>query len=189
MTESTPLPQYKPIRAVAELIAGVWGGQPVPPRSGLAVCGATRCGYGFEWPIDRDTSAYCGRARCGLAHCGRRIRNNGLFAGLIPPMLSHRITLALTEQQGGPADPRPLFSTAYDNPSFTLHILGDDLVLMDATAHAIRMALDRTAHHETSWGTINTMSVGPAVRKVRTVRPQYDLTMTIDTETERPWPI
>ena len=188
MTEASPAP-YNPIRAVAELISGVWQGQPVPPRCGLAVCGATRCGFGFEWPVDRDTSAYCGRAVCGLAHCGRRIKNDAIFAGMLPPMLSHRITLALTAQPGGYPDPRQAYDTAYDNPSFTLHILGDDLVLMDATAHAIRKALDRTAHHTTSWGTINTLAIGPAVRKTRTARPQYDLTMNIETETERPWPI
>ncbi len=176
---------YSPIRAVSELIAGLWEDEPVPPRCGISVCGATRLGHGFDWPIDNETTAYCGVNRCGLAHCGRIVRNDGIFAGMVPRMLAHHVTMALTPLKGGPADPRPRFDTAYDNPAFLLHVIGDNLLWVDRVAHTVREELDRTAHLTTTYGVVNTLAVGPPSRDVRSSHPRYDVTMKITTEMER----
>ena len=175
---------YDPVRAVAEVIAGLWD-DPVPARCGATACGGANLGVGTAWPIDLDTAAWCGSAVCGLARCGRIVPNGGIFAGLIPPKLSHRVTLALTVAGGGPADPRQVYATAYDNPAYELHVIGDDLQWLDTVAGTVQAALDRTAHLGTSWGTINTLAVGPPSRTIRRQRPRYDVTLTINAEMER----
>lgn len=90
--------------------------------------------------------------------------------------------MALTELPGGPADPRQRYDTAYDDPSYTLHIVGEDLERLDAVAQEIREGADRTAHISTEYGTVNTLQVGPPRRTVRMTRPRYDVQMTIDAE-------
>lgn len=172
------------ILAVRDAIVGVLPSV-IPPRCGISVCGATRLGIGTEWPMESDTSAWCGRARCGLAHCGRIIRNDSIFAGMIPAQLSHRVTLALTEESGGLPDPRQRYDTAYDNPVYDLHIVGNDLTMLDRVAGHIREQLDRTSHIETGNGTINTLSIDPPVRSERKARPRYDVVLTINAEVIR----
>ena len=101
----------------------------LPLRCGSpgAICGGARLGIGAPWPFDwTDTTAYCGKARCGAAHCGRIANNGAIFAGNIPAMKSHAVTLVLTEDAGGRPDPRQAYATAYDNPTFTLHIIMQD---------------------------------------------------------------
>ena len=157
----------------------------IPPRCGISVCGGTRLGTGTEWPLDSDTSAWCGRARCGLAHCGRIIRNDSIFAGMIPVQLSHRVTLALTEEPGGLPDPRQRYDVAYDNPVYSLHIIGNDLTILDTVAGFIREKLDRRSHIETENGTINTLSIDPPSRSERRSRPRYDVVLNINAEVVR----
>lgn len=152
-----------------------------------AVCGGARLGVGAPWPFDwRDTTAYCGRTRCGMGYCGRIVQNDAFFAGTVPTMKSHHITLALTEDAGGRPDPRQQYATAYDNPTFTLHIIGDRLEWLDGLAEYLRAHADRGAHIQTADGYINGIRVKPASRTTRTSRPRYDVTMQIDTEIVRP---
>lgn len=173
------------LRALAEFIAGLWP-DPVPLRCGIAVCGGGRLGTGTWWPIDRWTvPAYCGEARAGASFCGRIIANNGIFAGMLPVMYSHRVTIGLTEDAGQPADDRQHYNTAYDNPSATLHLVGNDLTILDMTADRIIEALDRTAHISTEWGEINGIRIAPPSRTVRNDRPRYDVQLKIDMEVIR----
>ena len=170
------------LRACAELIAGLWP-DPIPPRCGIAVCGGTRLGVGSYWPLDPWTvPAYCNVARCGASFCGRIIGNDALFAGMLPVMYSHHVTLGLTEIPGGPADPRQVYAEAYDNPGMTLHIVGDDLSWLDAVAEHIIGELDRTAHVTTAWGTVNGLRIDPPRRTTRKDRPRYDVQINIDME-------
>jgi len=160
----------------------------LPLRCGSpgAICGGARLGVGAPWPFDwTDTTAYCGRARCGAAHCGRIAENGAFFAGIIPAMKSHHITLTLTEDMGGRPDPRQRYGTAYDNPSFTLHIIGDRLDWLDAVADCLRTRCDRGAHITTEDGYINGIRIAPPQRDIRTSRPRYDVTMRIETEVIR----
>lgn len=176
------------ILAVRDYLASFLGPY-LPLRCGApgAVCGGARLGKGEPWPFDwGDTTAYCGRARCGLAHCGRIAENGAFFAGIIPPMKSHAVTLVLTEDMGGRPDPRQEYVTAYDNPAFTLHIIGDRLEWLDQVAGYLREKADRTAHIVTDNGTINGIHVAPPERRINTARPRYDVTLKIDTETQRP---
>ena len=126
---------------------------------------------------------------CGVAVCGRtrlgQLERATVYAGMIPLVHTDDVTVALTELPGGPADPRQRYDTAFDNPSFTLHILGEDLVRLDRVARDIRAGCDRTAHIETEYGIINTLSVGPPRRTVRTDRPRYDVQMQVDAEIVR----
>ena len=169
--------------------------------SGASRCGLARCGFttiGFEpyrpeyiSPIlavaqiigdkwtDRPTR--CGAARCGLSRLGH-IASTQVYAGQIPQICPGEVTVALTELPGAPADPRQEYAEAYDNPSYTLHIIGDDLVRLDEVALEIREGADRTAHITTDHGTVNTLSVGPPTRTVRGARPRYDVQMTVDAE-------
>lgn len=126
--------------------------------------------------------AECGVARCGEIHLGGELRR--CYAGLIPISADDPL-VALTENIGAPADPRQRFREAYDNPSYTLHIISDDLVLADTFAEGIRKGLDRTSHIATPHGTINTLTVGPASRTVRNDRPRYDIMMVVDAEIVR----
>lgn len=170
------------IQAVASLITALWP-DPVPPRCGISVCGWTRLGYGGDWPTDPWTiPAYVNVARCGASFCGRIAPDRGIFAGLLPVMYSRHVTLGLTEQPGGQADRHQYYSEAYDNPALTLHIIGDRLEWLDRIADTIRAALDRTAHHVTPYGEINTLAIDPPARNVRGDRPRYDVTMTINAE-------
>lgn len=173
------------VRAAREIIAGLWP-DPTPLRCGIAVCGGGRLGVGMYWPIDRWTiPARCGLARCGASFCNRIVPNDGIFAGMLPVMYSHHVTMGLTELPGGRADPRQRFVTAYDNPSMTLHIVGDELEWLDEVADKIMNKLDRTSHITTSWGTVNTLSIGPPRRDTRRGHPRYDVQMTIDMEMVR----
>ena len=158
---------------------------PPYPECGLAICGVSRIGDAPTWisegvlpPIPTE----CGVARCGQSYIGGTPRK--CYAGLIPICADDPI-IALTENIGGPADPRQHYDEAYDNPSYTLHIISDDLLLADSIADIVRKALDFTAHHSTPYGDINTLSVGPTNRTVRTSGPRYDLTMVIDAEVIR----
>lgn len=166
-------------------------------RTGLARCGYTRLGWTPYRPQYRAgilavaeiiagkwtdrAPAHCGIARCGLTALGRG-RSTQVYAGQIPQVCTAEVTVALTELPGGPADPRQEYDEAYDNPSYTLHIVGDDLERLDAVAHEIREGADRTCHISTEYGTVNTLAVGPPSRTIRTARPRYDVQMTIDAE-------
>lgn len=107
---------------------------------------------------------------------------------MLPQVLPSIITKALTELPGGPADPRQRYGTAYDNPAFILHIVGEDLCEIDKAAQIIRQEADHTAHIITEHGTINTLSIGPARRIIRSDRPRYDVQLTIEAEYIRPAP-
>ena len=160
----------------------------LPLRCGApgAICGGARLGIGAPWPFDwTDTTAYCGKARCGAAHCGRIASNGAIFAGNIPAMKSHAVTLVLTEDAGGLPDPRQAYATAYDNPTFTLHIIGDRLEWLDQVADHLRQRADRGAHITTEHGEINGIRINPPQRDTRTSRPRYDVTMQINTEVIR----
>ena len=175
------------INAVRDYLASFLGPY-LPLRCGSpgAICGGARLGIGAPWPFDwTDTTAYCGRARCGAAHCGRIAQNGAIFAGTIPAMKSHAITLVLTEDAGGRPDPRQRYTEAYDNPAFTLHIIGDRLDWLDQVAELLRSRADRTAHIQTASGYINGIHVAPPERRINTTRPRYDVTMRIDTEVIR----
>ena len=128
--------------------------------------------------------ARCGKAICGWTRCAH-IDKPTVYGGMIPILHRGDVTVALTRIPGGPADPRQVYDTAFDNPAFTLHILGQELNKLDTTAQSIREACDRTAHLETEHGTINTLSVGPPRRVVRADRPRYDVQMTIEAEIVR----
>lgn len=174
------------LRACSEIIAGLWP-DPVPLRCGIAVCGGGRLGVGTYWPVDEWTvPTYCGVARCGASFCGRIIPNGAIFAGMLPVMYSHRVTLGLTELAGGPADPRQVYHTAFDNPSMTLHVVGDDMQMLDRTADYIMGKLDRQAHIETTFGTVNGIRINPPKRTVRNDRPRYDVQLLIEMEIARP---
>ena len=173
------------VRAVREIIAGLWP-DPIPLRCGIAVCGSGRLGVGMYWPIDEWTiPARCGLARCGASFCGRIVPNDGIFAGMLPVMYGHHVTVGLTELPGSPADPRQRYDTAYDNPGVTIHIVGDELVWLDQVAEHIIEKVDRRSHITTAYGTVNGIRINPASRTVRKDRPRYDVQMTIDMEMVR----
>ena len=146
------------LRACAEIIRGAVAFMNTPPR--------------------------CNVARCGATGCSDNTHRAGVYAGMIPVKITADITGALTELPGSPADPRQRYDAAFDNPSMTMHILGDDLVRLDAVAAAI-LRLDRSAHIETEWGTVNGLRVNPPKRTVRDDRPRYDLQLIIDMELVR----
>lgn len=127
----------------------------------------------------------CNVARCGMAMLGHQ-ETTTVYAGLIPQILTAPITLALTEEMGGPADPRQAYGTAFDNPSFTLHIVGEDMLKLDTVAHEIIAGTDRTGHYNTTYGEVNGISVGPPKREVRKDRPRYDVQLLIEMEIARP---
>ena len=174
------------VLAVRDYIAGMWP-DPIPPRCGIAVCGGARLGVGSYWPSDTFTiPARCGLARCGASYCGRIAPNHGLFAGSLPVMYSHAVTIGLTELMGGEADPRQRYDTAYDNPGIAVHVVGDDLAQIDRVAEAIRERLDMARHITTPHGIINGMSCAPGVRRTRADRPRYEIIMTVEAEYVRP---
>ena len=169
-------------------------------NAGLARCGFTRLGWfppafktrsGIRAVADylatvwtNDDACRCGVARCGFTQLGAD-GSTGIFAGMVPIVCTQRITVALTELPGGPADPRQDYAEAYDNPSYTLHIIGEDMERVDEIAQEIRTGADRTAHITTEHGYINGISIGPPKRSVRKLRPRYEVTMTIDAEIVR----
>lgn len=169
-------------------------------RAGLARCGYTRLGWHPPAPTTRsliravadylagmwasDEASRCGVARCGYTRLGAG-GSTAIYAGQLPQVCTARVTVALTELPGGPADPRQQYDTAYDNPAYTLHIVGDDLTQIDSVARSIRRGADMTAHITTQYGTINGISIGPPSRTVRTSRPRYDVQMAIDAEVIR----
>ena len=122
----------------------------------------------------------CNVAICGQTKCGETPQQ--IYAGMIPLAYSDAVAFALTEIPGGPADPRQAYRTAYDNPAYTLRILGEDLVQLDEVAQGIRAGADRTAHLRTQYGTINTLAVGPPRRIVRSDRPRYEVQMEVRAE-------
>ena len=166
-------------------------------RTGLARCGYTRLGWAPYSPAYRAAikavaeiiaghwseraPAHCGIARCGLSRLGHR-GSTQVWAGQIPQVCTADVTVALTERPGGPADPRQEYADAYDNPAYTLHIIGEDLPRLDEVAHMIREGADRTAHISTEYGTVNTLQVGPPSRTLRTSRPRYDIQMAVNAE-------
>ena len=167
------------LRACAELINPIWDDF-LYPRCGATVCGTRRL------RSMQDTVSRCNVARCGLTRLGEWYVYQGVFAGQIPTKIAPgTITAALTELPGGPADPRQVYTTAFDNPSMTLHIIGDDLLELDEIADRITFLLDRTAHHDTAYGTVNGISINPPKRTVRNDRPRYDLQLVIDMEMAR----
>lgn len=174
------------VLAVRDLIVGMFP-DPVPPRCGISVCGGTRLGVGSLWPMDTLTiPARCGLARCGASYCGRITPNHALFAGMLPVMYSHAVTIGLTELQGGEADPRQQYGEAYDNPGVMVRVVGDDMVTLDRVADAIRRQLDGGHHLATAHGTINGMTAAPPVRIVRGDRPRYEVDITVEAEFIRP---
>lgn len=137
---------------------------------------------------DKWTDIYgarCNVARCGMTPCNHE-ESTLVYAGMIPQMLVKPITVAVTAEAGGPADPRQMFNTAFDNPAFTLHIVGEDLVKLDTVAHEIIAGTDRTGHYTTTYGTVNGIRVGPPKREVRSDRPRYDVQLLIEMEIVRP---
>lgn len=150
---------YNPIRACAELIEGT-----------------------MTW---KNAPARCNRARCGMSFCGDLTDEAGVYAGMLPVKLTSAITAALTAEMGGPADPRQRFDIAFDNPAFTLHIVGNDLVRIDRIAQLVIDKLDRTGHHDTTFGTVNGIRINPPKRTVRSDRPRYDVQLLIEMEMAR----
>ena len=134
----------------------------------------------------RNVAARCNLARCGATGCGE-IYRDGVYAGMLPVRLDSMstITAALVEDYGGPSDPRQAFNTAFDNPSMTLHIVGDDLLRMDMLAQTIIEKYDRISHISTTYGTVNGMRISPPKREVRNDRPRYDLQLKIEMEMVR----
>lgn len=103
-----------------------------------------------------------------------------VYAGMIPEPREGGIIAALTERPGGPADTRRS-AVRYDDPAYTLHLIGDDLADLDLLADRVR-ALDRTAHIRTAAGEINTFRVLPPDRRMGMRRPRYTVTLGIDAE-------
>lgn len=171
------------IKAVRDYLTSELGPY-FPLRCGSpgAICGGARLGIGAPWPYDdMDTSAWCGRARCGAARCGRIVRNNAVFAGMVPAMTAHHITMALEELPGDRADPRQAYAEAYDNPAFTLHIIGDRLDWITALAEFLH-GMDMGQHIETEDGVLNGIRILPYDIKERPKRPRYDVQLHIDAE-------
>lgn len=131
--------------------------------------------------IPNNHLSVCNVAVCGQTRLGQ-IGGTQIYAGMIPLIHTDAVSIALTELPGGPADPRQEYNTAYDNPAYTLHILGEDLVKVDRVARDIRAGADRTAHLSTQYGTINTLAVGPPRRIVRSDRPRYEVQMEVRAE-------
>ena len=166
-------------------------------RAGRARTGYTRLGWTPPVPDTRagiravaeylagkrtgDEAARCGVARCGYTRLGAS-GSTQVYAGQYPQVCTAYVTLALTELPGGPAVPRQEYAEAYDNPAYTLHIIGEDLQRLDEVAQEIRAGADRTAHITTQYGIINGISIGPPQRTVRGARPRYDVQMTVDAE-------
>lgn len=128
-----------------------------------------------------DIIARCNRAVCGETRC-REMSGRPVYAGMLPQIVREGLALALTELPGGPADPRQKYRTAYDNPTFILHILGEDMTEASKAGQIIRRNLDRHAHIETEWGIINTISIGPATMTSRPDRPRYDVQQEVTVE-------
>ena len=133
----------------------------------------------------KNTMPRCNVARCGATGCADFTYRDGVYAGMLPVKLTADITGALTELPGSPADNRQRYDTAFDSPSMTLHIVGDDLVRLDAVAHAIIEGVDRRSHITTQYGEVNGIRVEPPTRTVRSDRPRYDVQLTINMEMAR----
>lgn len=129
-----------------------------------------------------EPCARCGTARCGMSYCGDDIEDGPytVYAGMVPEPRNGQMVAALTERPGGPADPRRS-AVRYTDPAYTLHLIGDDLTVLDRVADKVR-ALDRTAHIMTMSGEINTFRVLPPERRMGMRRPRYDVTLGIDAE-------
>lgn len=129
-----------------------------------------------------EPSARCGFARCGKSYCGDDIEDRPalVYAGMIPQPRTGEVIAALTENPGGPADPRRS-GVRYMDPAYTLHLIGDDLARLDGLADEVR-ALDRTAHIFTHSGEINSFQVAPPSRRMGMRRPRYDVTLGISAE-------
>ena len=132
----------------------------------------------------KNPPARCNVARCGASGCADFTYRDGFYAGMLPVKLTADITGALTQLPGSTADPRQVYDVAFDNPSMTLHIVGDDLQRLDAVAEAV-IGLDMSSHIETEYGTVNGIRINPARRTVRSDRPRYDVQLTIDMEMVR----
>lgn len=188
-----------PIKAMADIINKAIVSELVPSICNLAKCGLTTLGSYSSGPfINSDhiielcpagelvPSTRCNVAVCGVSYCGRESNQSAVFAGMIPlKVCPDRVTMALVELPGSPADQRQIYHTAFDNPSMILHIIGNDLLSLDAIADEVIKTLDRTGHYDTTFGTVNGVRIGPPRRTVRNDRPRYDLQLTIDMETAR----
>ena len=133
-----------------------------------------------QWTVP----ARCNVARCGASYLGAE-DDDVYYAGMVPVRMLRNITAALTELPGEPADPRQSYNTAFDNPSMTLHIIGDDLVWLDKIANEVLTRFDRISHITTQYGTVNGMRVNPPRRTVRNDRPRYDVQLSIEMEMAR----
>lgn len=143
--------------------------------------------HGLTCPIPWTvTPARCGVARCGNTYLNGQRGNANVYAGMVPVRMCPQLpTAALTELAGGPADPRQRYHTAFDNPSMILHIINDDLTAIDTIAERV-LKLDRSAHIDTPFGTINGIRIDPPKRTVRADRPRYDVQLLIEMEIARP---
>ena len=132
--------------------------------------------------------ARCNVARCGASYCAKEDGSKGnVYAGMIPTVLCIQYpTAVLTEEIGGPADPRQRFDWAFDNPAFTLHLIGDNLVALDTIADTVVAKMDQQAHISTMFGEINGIRINPPKRTVRDDRPRYDVQLLIEMEIARP---
>lgn len=106
-----------------------------------------------------------------------------VYAGLVPEP-RNGIVIAVTETGGGPADTRR-GGTRYDDPGYTLHLIGDDMATLDNIAELVRRSTDRTAHITTVHGTIETFAVGPPTRRMGMRSPRYRIEMAVSAEMER----
>lgn len=174
-----------PIKACADLLNRIWVDE-TATRCGVAKCGVSRTTGDYLIFNQLTPQALCGVARCGASYCNYTPLSVGVYAGMIPTRcLPGTTTAALTELAGQPADPRQKYHTAFDNPAFTLHLIGDDMVSLDKVAQRIIKRLDRTGHYDTIFGTINGIRIEPPKRTVRSDRPRYDLQLTINMEMAR----
>ena len=187
-----------PIKAMADIINRNVVKAKAPAICNEAICGASYCGSystgaiisgGLVVELCPATTfippARCNEAICGASYCGDD-GVSAVSAGMIPlKVCPDRVTMALVELPGSPADQRQIYHTAFDNPSMILHIIGNDLLSLDAVADEVIKTLDRTGHYDTTFGTVNGVRIGPPRRTVRNDRPRYDLQLTIDMETAR----
>lgn len=174
------------VKACADLMNRIWVDE-TATRCGVARCAVSRTTGDYLIFNQLTPQALCGVARCGASYCNYVPLSVGVYAGMIPTRCHPGTsTAALTEELGGPADPRQKYDTAFDNPAFTLHLIGDDMLWLDKVAHRIMERLDCTGHYKTIFGTVNGIRINPPKRTVRDDRPRYDIQLLIEMEIARP---